>query len=442
VGGRQFAIGEASEDQVALRLAEPAQVYEHPEASASIEETLPAGTVVIARRRSGDFVEVVTPSENFGFILASAVVEQIGASPEVAGVAFERPAKAAESAMAAQRSAVGAAGVSSFAADDDFQLAEMPTERVHIYDRIDSNKRRTVLLLFGWVVFVSLLVAAVAAVVTWYAGQDPVENPGLALQIAGFAALISLGVAIFMYFTATSTVLAISGGHEVTKEEEPLLYRIVENLSIGSGLPMPKVYVVEDSAPNAFATGRDPEHAVVAATRGLLAKLEKREVEAVMAHEMSHVGNYDIRLMTIVAVAVGLVALLADVMLRFTWYGSGGRSSNKGKGGGAAGAIILVLALLFIVLSPIIASAMRFALSRQREYLADSSGALLSRNPDALADALEKISRDPDPLETANKATAHLYIENPLKEHSSFMNNFFATHPPVEDRIRILRAMG
>jgi heat shock protein HtpX len=244
-----------------------------------------------------------------------------------------------------------------------------------------------------------------------------------------------------MYFAASATVLSISGAHEVTKNEEPELYRVVENLSIGSGLPMPKVWVIEDSAPNAFATGRDPENAHVCATRGLLDKLEKRELEAVMAHEMSHIGNYDIRIMTTVAVVVGLLALAADLMLRFTWYGSGARSSNKGKGGGAAGAIILVVAILFILLTPIIASAMRFALSRQREYLADASGALLCRNPDALADALEKIARDPEPLEAANKATAHLYIENPLKEHQSFLNNFFATHPPVEERIRLLRAM-
>ena len=199
-------------------------------------------------------------------------------------------------------------------------------------------------------------------------------------------------------------------GHEVTKAEEPTLYRIVENLSIGSGLPMPKVWLIEDSAPNAFATGRNPQTAHVAATRGLLDKLEKRELEAVMAHEMSHVANYDIRLMTTVAVVVGLVALVADLMLRFTWYGSGGRSSNKDKGGGALGLIILVVALMFIVISPIIAAIMRMALSRQREYLADSSGALLCRNPDALADALEKIAADPEPLEAANKATAHLYI--------------------------------
>jgi heat shock protein HtpX len=204
---------------------------------------------------------------------------------------------------------------------------------------------------------------------------------------------------------------------------------------------MPHVWVIEDSAPNAFATGRNPKGAHVAATRGLLDKLKKRELEAVMAHEMSHVGNYDTRLMTFIAVAVGLVGLVSDVMLRFTYYGAGARSSNRGKGGGAIGLIILAVALMFIVISPIVAGIVRFAVSRQREYLADASGALLCRNPDALADALQKIAADPEPLEVANKATAHLYICNPLKGHESMLNNMFSTHPPVQERVALLRAM-
>ncbi|HUF52548.1 MAG TPA: M48 family metallopeptidase [Dehalococcoidia bacterium] len=318
--------------------------------------------------------------------------------------------------------------------------AEVPTQSVLIWDRIDANKWRTALLLAGFALFAALFFAAVGSVVSIYAGSADYD-PTLTLQIAIAAALIATVVGVLMYFAATATVLAISGAHEVSKNEEPELYRIVENLSIGSGLPMPKVWVIEDSAPNAFATGRDPNTAHVCATRGLLDKLEKREIEAVMAHEMSHIGNYDIRIMTTVAVVVGLLALATDVMLRFTWYGAGARRGNKGKGGGGAAMIILVVAILFILISPLIASAMRFAISRQREYLADASGALLSRNPDALADALEKISKDPEPLEAANKATAHLYIENPLKEHQSFLNNLFATHPPVEERIKILRAM-
>ena len=189
---------------------------------------------------------------------------------------------------------------------------------------------------------------------------------------------------------------------------------------------MPQVYVIEDAAPNALATGRDPQHAYVAATRGLLDKLEKRELEAVMAHEMSHVGNYDIRIMTMIAVAVGLIAMIADLLLRFTWYGSGARSSNRGKGGGAIAIIVLVAAFVLIVVSPIIASLIRLALSRQREYLADASGALLCRNPDALADALEKISADTEPLEIREQGDgapvhrepaqgAHEFHQQPLR---------------------------
>lgn len=318
---------------------------------------------------------------------------------------------------------------------------QVPAERELIWDRIDANKWRTFLLLAGFVVLTAGFFAAVGSIVAIYAGVSPDVDPALTIRIAIVAALVATAAGVLMYYASTATVLSISGAREVSKAEEPELYRIVENLSIGSGLPMPKVWVIEDSAPNAFATGRDPKNAHVAATRGLLDKLEKREIEAVMAHEMSHIGNYDIRIMTTVAVVVGLLALATDIMLRFTWYGSGARRSNKGKGGGAAALIILLIAIVFIVLTPIIASAMRFAISRQREFLADASGALLSRNPDALADALEKIANDPEPLEGANKATAHLYIENPLKEHGSFLNSLFATHPPVEERIKLLRAM-
>lgn len=320
--------------------------------------------------------------------------------------------------------------------------AEVPHERVLIYDRIGANKRGTFLLLVGFMFFTALFFAAAAVIISFYSGVDPTADPGTTIRIALFSIVVATAVGVLMYYVSTATVLMVTGGHEVTGSEEPELYRIVENLAIGSGLPMPKVWVIEDSAPNAFATGREPDRAYVAATRGLIDKLDKNELEAVMAHEMSHVGNYDIRIMTVVAVTVGLIALIADLMLRFTWFGAGSRSGNKDKGGGAIGMIIMAAALVLVILSPIVASVIKFALSRQREYLADSSGALLCRNPGALADALEKISQDPEPLEAANKATAHMYIENPLKEHSSFMNGLFATHPPVEERIKILRAMG
>jgi heat shock protein HtpX len=307
------------------------------------------------------------------------------------------------------------------------QLAHGIEEPVLIYDRISTNKRETWLLMLGFIVFLGVFVTALGYAI------------GMPLYITPWV-FAGLGVyALFSYFVSASVALGVSGARQVTKEQEPELYRIVENLSIGSGLPMPKVYVIEDSAPNAFATGRDPRHASVAATRGLLDKLDKSEIEAVMAHEMSHVGNYDIRVMTIVVVLVGLVALLADLFFRWTWMGAGRRSSNRDKGGGAA--ILIIVAIILAVVAPLVAKLIQLAISRQREYLADASGALLCRNPDALARALEKISADPEPLEVANKATAHLYISNPLKEHTSFLNNLFSTHPPIEDRIRLLHAM-
>ena len=307
------------------------------------------------------------------------------------------------------------------------QLAGGIEQPVLIYDRIAANKRRTWLLMFLFVVLLGGLVTLFA----WLWGVDLLFTPFVFLGLAVYA--------LFSYFASSSVTLAVSGARQVTKEDEPELYRIVENLSIGSGLPMPKVYVIEDSAPNALATGRDPKHASVAATRGLLDKLEKSELEAVMAHEMSHVGNYDIRVMTIVVVLVGLVALLADIFFRWTIMGAGRRSGNRDKGG--AGGLLVVLALVLAVLAPVVARLIQLAVSRQREFLADASGALLCRNPDALARALQKIAADPEPLESANKATAHLYISNPLKEHGSMLNDLFSTHPPVEERIRLLHAM-
>jgi heat shock protein HtpX len=435
-----------------FRLTAETPLLTAPQAGAPVAELLPAGALVIVRDDAGAFLQVITSQDRFGFIPDETPVQAMEWSPEVEkSPAAERAVTARQALAAGPAMAYPAAGAVPAAAivaplyrDDDFTPAPpvTPEERVLIYDRIASNKRRTLFLIVGFAAFAAMFFTAVGVVAVAYGGSDPAEEPLLIGQMAAFFGILALGMGIFMYATSTRAVLAVSGARQVSKAEEPQLYRIVENLAIGSGLPMPKVYVMDDSAPNAFATGHSPDGAVVCATTGLLQKLEKRELEAVMAHEMSHVGNYDIRLMTAVAVLVGIIALGADLMLRFTYYGAGARSSNKGKGGGTLGAILLVLAFALIVLSPIIASAMRFAMSRRREYLADASGALLCRNPDALADALEKISRDPEPLEAANKATAHLYISNPLKEHASFMNNLFATHPPVEERIAVLRAMG
>jgi heat shock protein HtpX len=301
------------------------------------------------------------------------------------------------------------------------------SEPTLIYDRIGTNKRQTWLMLLVFVVVAGVFATIIALAI------------GLPIAAAPFVIAALAVYAVFSYYASSSVALAVSAAHPVTKEDEPELYRVVENLSIGSGLPMPKVYVIEDGAPNAFATGRDPQHATVTATRGLLNKLDKSELEGVIAHEMSHIGNYDIRVMTITVVLVGLIALLADLFMRWTWFGSGSRSNNRDRGGALA--ILAVVAILMAILAPIAARLIQLAISRQREYLADASGALLCRNPDALARALEKISADPDPLEEANKATAHLYFSNPLHDHNSFMNDLFDTHPPVTERIRLLRAM-
>jgi heat shock protein HtpX len=205
---------------------------------------------------------------------------------------------------------------------------------------------------------------------------------------------------------------------------------------------MPRTWVLEDSAPNAFATGPDPQHSHVVVTRGLLDKLEPIELEGVLSHELSHIGNYDIRMMTVATVLVGVVALLADIALRATLFGAGSRRRGRdNEGGGQLQIIMLVVGIILAILAPIAAAAIQMAISRKREFLADASGALLCRNPGALASALEKITADTEPLEAANKATAHLYFANPLKEHASFLNNMFDTHPDTAERIRLLRAM-
>jgi len=299
-----------------------------------------------------------------------------------------------------------------------------------VYDRIGANKRATVFMMLGFVVIITALVA--------------LADIAFALPIGfvGIAGIVVIIYALFSYYASTSIVLSISGAHEVTKEEEWEFVRRVENLCIGAGLPMPRTWVLEDSAPNAFATGPDPNHSHVVVTRGLLDKLEPIELEGVLAHELSHIGNYDIRTMTVATVLLGVVALLADIFLRATFFGAGSRRrGNRDEGGGQLQLIALALGILFAILAPIAATALQFAISRRREFLADASGALLCRNPEALARALEKIRDDTEPLEAANKATAPLYIANPLKEHQSFLNNLFDTHPDIDERIRLLRSM-
>ena len=300
-----------------------------------------------------------------------------------------------------------------------------------MYKNIDSNKRRTAYLLGFFLVFVIGL---------GYLLSYVFDNQ-LILIIAVVVAVVQ---ALVSYYYSDSITLAVSGAKEVSRKEPFLdLHRVVENLSIAGGLPKPKIYLIDDSAPNAFATGRDPKHASIAVTSGLLDKLNKTELEGVIAHELSHVGNYDIRLMTVVVVLVGVVALLSDFFLRWTWFG-GGRRRSDSDGGGQAQLILLIVAIAMAILAPLAATLIQLAISRKREFLADASGSLLTRYPEGLASALEKISKDPEPLEVANKATAHLYIESPFKEKSEnrgWMASLFDTHPPVEDRIKNLRAM-
>ncbi len=265
------------------------------------------------------------------------------------------------------------------------------------------------------------------------------EMPG----ILPIAVVISVGMSLFSYYFSDKVVLGISGAKEIKRTDDPELYRTVENLSIAAGLPTPKVYLIEDTAPNAFATGRDPKHAVVAITTGLRQKLTKQELEGVMAHELSHIGNYDIRLTTIIVVLVGIVTLLADWMLRISFHGRRSRDDN-----GGANAYLAIIAIVLALLSPIAASLIQLAISRKREFLADASAALLTRYPAGLSSALQKIAADHEPLEVANKATAHLYIVNPLKEHQakgdrlSWFAGLFQTHPPIQERIKKLSEMN
>lgn len=263
-------------------------------------------------------------------------------------------------------------------------------------------------------------------------------------NILYFAVGFSIFTSLISYYFSDSITLAISQAQAVDRRANPELYRLVENLCIAGGLPTPKIYIINDSAPNAFATGRDPQHAVVCFTTGILQKLERPELEGVVAHELSHIGNYDIRVMTLVVVLVGTITLLADWFMRASFFGGRRRSSDRE---GGLQNLLVILAIVLVILSPIIASLIKLAVSRKREFLADASGALLTRYPEGLARALEKISKDTEPLEAANKATAHMYIVNPLKEHQGqssvgWFAGLFNTHPPIEERVKRLREMN
>jgi heat shock protein HtpX len=301
-----------------------------------------------------------------------------------------------------------------------------PPARLNIYEAVTANRWRTIALV---TVFTGIITALGFAVGEVFAPGSGLAMVPAALGLSGVSATAS-------YFAGDKLVLAQSHARELTANEEPQLRNIVETLSIGLGIDPPRIHLIDDSAPNAFATGRDPKHASIAVTRGLLDKLDRTETEGVIAHELSHVVNRDIRVMLLVTVLVGTVALLSDWMLRsFAW---GGSRRGRDRGGGG---LVLVIALVLAVLTPIVATLIHLAVSRQREYLADASGALLTRYPPGLASALRKIAADKEALEVANKATASLYIANPLKDAPRALDGLFDTHPPIAERIRRLESM-
>jgi heat shock protein HtpX len=299
------------------------------------------------------------------------------------------------------------------------------------YSQILNNRLKTWLIMFLFAFFITFLVFIFTNALG-FEGPTALGFTGMALIITG---IMNLG----SYYYSDKIVMAISQAKQIEKKDAPELFRIVENLSIAQGTPMPKVYIINDSAINAFATGRDPKHAAIAVTTGILERLERLELEGVIAHELSHIKNYDTRLLTIVSILVGMIAMLADLFIRMTWFGS--RGNDKDRSGGAA--IFMLIAIVLAIISPIIGMLIQLAISRKREFLADASGALLTRNPDGLASALLKISEDKEPLEVANKATAHLYIANPLKGQPgvSWFAKLFSTHPPIEERVKVLQAM-
>ena len=268
-------------------------------------------------------------------------------------------------------------------------------------------------------------------------------DPRAAIPSTLIAIALGLVASLVSYYMGDSIVLGVSGAKEVDDQSQPQLLNVIREMALAANVPMPKVYLIDDTAPNAFATGRDPQHASVAITIGLLQKLDREELQGVMAHELSHVRNYDIRFSLMVGVLVGSIALLADFFLRFTFWGGGGRRSrsDSDSGGGGLQIVIFAIAIAFAIIAPIIARLVQLAISRQREYLADASGVELTRNPVGLEQALAKIALDTEPLEVANRATQHLYFENPIKGVSGKQSDLFSTHPPVIDRINRLRAL-
>ncbi|TET70242.1 MAG: zinc metalloprotease HtpX [Candidatus Aminicenantes bacterium] len=297
-----------------------------------------------------------------------------------------------------------------------------------MYEQITRNKWKSFFLILFFLCLIFALV--------WIFG----ELTGWGPQGLIIAVIIAVAMTFGSYYASDKIVLAISKAKPVEKKDYPYLYNVVEGLAIAAGLPKPRCYIIDDTAPNAFASGRNPKNSVIVVTKGLLEKLNRAELEGVIAHEMAHIKNYDVLVQTLTVVMVGVVVLLSDWILRsFIWGGRRRRTSSKGRGSGAE--ILIVVGLVLAVLSPIVSQLVRLAVSRKREFLADANGALLTRYPPGLASALKKLVADREPLEAANKATAHLYIVNPLKDIKGRVNKLFSTHPPIEERISALEKM-
>ncbi len=301
--------------------------------------------------------------------------------------------------------------------------------KLNIHSQIRSNIVKSYAFMAGFVVFVV------------FAGYVMGNALGYGNSWMGIAVLFSVISSYVSYYWGDQIVLSMSGARPADRKRDFDLYTVTENLCIASGLPKPRLYVIEDTAMNAFASGRDPEHAVVCATTGIIDRLERRELEGVIAHELSHIKNYDIRLMAVVAVLAGTIAFLADMFMRSLWWG-GSRRSRDNDNSQLQG-ILMVVGIVLAIVSPIVASLIQMAISRKREFLADASAVLLTRNPEGLAKALEKISGDHEVLEAATNATAHLFIANPFsgKDYGAWFAKWFNTHPPIAERIKALRSM-
>ena len=298
---------------------------------------------------------------------------------------------------------------------------------INVYEQVDRNKIRSAIIMVLFVVFVTFVAWVLARAL------------GFGLQIVGWALIVGGFLSFTSYWWSDKIILTISGARPADKKRDFQFFTVTENLALAADISKPQLYVIEDESPNAFATGRDVKHAVVCATTGLLAKLNRTELEGVIAHEISHIRNYDTRLMSIVSILAGMVVLLADWFLRGMFFRGRGRDEKSGD----IGVIFFILGIILSLLSPLIAQLIQLAISRRREFLADASAVMLTRQPDGLIRALEKISNDRKPLLAANKATAHLFIINPFKGEQArgWLVNLFNTHPPVEERIKLLREM-